>query len=159
MKPVIRRARSAECEACLELWLELQQAHVAIDPRYRLDRDAPKRWRGSFREWVRSDAHRIFVAADPETDKPFGIAVAHPYIPPPVYKDELIVHVDDLFVRAEHRGKGIARELLDAISDWAREMGAIQVRAGVLATNPGARAFWERAGATDFAVTVVLDIE
>ncbi|HET6500107.1 MAG TPA: GNAT family N-acetyltransferase [Amycolatopsis sp.] len=53
------------------------------------------------------------------------------------------IWLDDLFVRAEHRGHGLGRELLDALR--ARTDGRVEweMRAG----NAGAEAFYRRLGA------------
>ena len=55
-------------------------------------------------------------------------------------------HVEVLAVRAEAEGKGVARLLLEAAEDWARQQGFDHVTLNVLVGNAHARAVYERIG-------------
>ena len=153
----VREARRADAEAALALWLALHREHEARDARYRLSDDAAARWRTSFRDWTRSPTSRVWLAVDAD-DRPVGLLTAHLHEPAPTYRPMLMVHVDDLFVAPEARGARLAARLLDAARDWGRAEGATELRAGVLAANAAGRAFWARAGAEDFSVTVTVPL-
>ncbi len=155
--PTIRRATPADRDAAVALWEQLQDEHEALDPRVRRSPSARDRWATDFDVWVRSDAHRVFVAEAGPSGEVVGLVTAHPYWPAPVYVEELEVYVTELVVHADWRGRGVGRMLLDAVRTWAEQTGAARVRAGVLAANAAGRRFWEREGAEDLFVTVTLE--
>ena len=51
-----------------------------------------------------------------------------------------------MWVAPTHRGRGVARALLAAVTDWARSDGATALALGVLEGNHGARAAYGRMG-------------
>ena len=154
---LIRRARRADREGAVGLWRELQTDHAARDPRYRLSDDAEARWATDLRVWLRAHTSRVWVAeAD---DRLVGLCTAHLADPAPMYAGPSFVFVGDLVTAADWRGRGIGKRLLDAAREWARQVGAGELRAGVLATNPEGRRFWEREGAEDYTVTVVMPLD
>lgn len=155
MSARVRAARPSDRADAVELWLALHREHEALDPRYRLDASAASRWRADVGEWIRGDAAAVWLA---EADgAPVGLLVAHRYEPAPIYAPRPILFVSDLYVRPAHRRSGVAAELLTAARDWGASGGMTQVQVGVLAANAGALAFWERAGATPYSVTMTID--
>lgn len=64
------------------------------------------------------------------------------------YPDPAVLYVGLLVVHGEHHGKGLGRELHDAILQRARDTAPIQrMRLGIVATNAGvAEPFWQRLG-------------
>ena len=152
----VRLARPSDLPAALPLWRALHREHETQDARYRLSEDAPARWATDFRTWTRSEADRVWLGVDGE--EPVGLLTAHLYEPAPVFAPATMIYVDDLYVAPEARRSGLAGRLLDEACRWGAAVGATELRAGVLATNPAGRAFWERAGAADFSVTVTLPL-
>lgn len=156
----IRRAVPSDRPAAVALWTALHREHEAQDARYRLADDAAARWVTDFGTWARSDADRIWLALDDGApdEAPVGLLTAHLYTPAPTFAPSLMVYVDDLYVAPRARGLGVAGGLLDEARAWAFASGATEVRAGVLASNPAARAFWAREGGVDFSVVVTVDL-
>ena len=153
-RATIRPAQPSDRDAAVALYAALHRAHETLDPRYRLADDALARWATDVRDWTRSRADAVWLAETPAGDA-VGLLTAHLYQPPPMFRPHTLVWVDDLYVDPAHRGRGVGRRLLDAARTWGRERGAVELRAGVLAANEGARRFWAGEGATDFSVTVV----
>lgn len=58
------------------------------------------------------------------------------------------IHVEDLFVRPEHRGKGIGKALLTRVAAIAVEEGCHRLQWDVLEWNTPAIGFYEQMGAT-----------
>ena len=87
-----------------------------------------------------------------------GLATAHPYWPSPMYEQEMEVYVTELVVDPACRGRRVGARLIEAVRGWAREQGAVRIRAGVLSRNERGRAFWQREGAEDFFTTVTLPV-
>lgn len=61
-----------------------------------------------------------------------------------VKKDELLV--DSLAVTEDMRGKGIGKELMEFVVDFARKKGYRQVKLHVIDSNEKAKRFYERLG-------------
>jgi GNAT superfamily N-acetyltransferase len=57
------------------------------------------------------------------------------------------LYVEDLFVRADYRGRGIGRSLLSALEQRARELGCGRLEWSVLDWNTRAIEFYRRFGA------------
>ena len=150
----VRRAGPADLTALVALWTALHEHHAALDARYALTDDAPRRWAADAREWLRSDADRVWAAErDGALD---GFATAHRTSVGAIYRAPEVVYLDDLFVMPRARGEGLGRALVEAVAEWAREIGASEIRLGVLAANAEAEAFWRRAGAAPVALTMAL---
>jgi len=157
MSLIIRPAAPADVDAAAALWRLLQDEHEAADPRIRRSDDAEARWRSDFAVWCRSDAHGVWVAVG--DDEVVGLLTAHPYWPAPVYEGVLEAYINEIIVREDWRGRGAGRKLAAAAREWARQHGIGQLRAGVLAVNPDALAFWRSVGADPFFTTVTLPSE
>lgn len=60
----------------------------------------------------------------------------------------------DLAVLEQYRRRGIARALIEAAEDYARERGATSLHLGVLANNRGALSLYESSGFAPFSMTL-----
>jgi ribosomal protein S18 acetylase RimI-like enzyme len=77
--------------------------------------------------------------------------------PPPCVTGQEPVEIARFYVDKPHHGAGLARRLMDAARDAAREMGGRTIWLGVWERNPRAISFYEKvgfrdAGAADFFV-------
>ncbi|MPZ49654.1 MAG: GNAT family N-acetyltransferase [Dehalococcoidia bacterium] len=78
-----------------------------------------------------------------------AVAFANAYLrttpgsPPPRF-----IYVDNVYVLAEARGRGIGSALLSCFESWARERGVEEIRLDVFASNDHAVDFWRQAGFT-----------
>jgi len=59
-----------------------------------------------------------------------------------------------MWVAPSHRGRGVARRLLDAVGSWAASEGAVTLHLGVRGGNHGARAAYLRMGLRPTGVTM-----
>lgn len=120
----------------------LQDTPTAFASSYEREAD---RTEEQWREWLgRSDGARFLASTAGE---PSGIAAVYLRreerdAPDPV--PELV----SMWVRPEHRGMGVGRTLVDAVSGWVAERGHAEVRLMVAADNPAAERFYERLGFT-----------
>jgi len=60
--------------------------------------------------------------------------------------DRTTANMVAMWVSADYRGKGVARELLDSIIAWARTAGATSLSSGVTDDNERAMAFYRKVG-------------
>lgn len=152
----IRPATRADLDQAAELWRLLQDEHEAMEPRLRRSVDAEMLWREDFVVWVRISGHGIFVAE--VEGRIVGLLTAHPFYGAPVYEAVREVHVNELIVLPEFRGRGLGRRLLEEALAWARGRGIKSVRAGVLSHNVEAHRFWDSVGARPFYTTVTIEL-
>ncbi len=79
------------------------------------------------------------------TNQPVGFALYfHNYS---TWRGHTGIHVEDLFVRPEHRGKGIGKALLTRVAAIAVEEGCHRLQWDVLEWNTPAIGFYEQMGA------------
>ncbi|GAA4709002.1 GNAT family N-acetyltransferase [Sphingomonas lutea] len=64
-------------------------------------------------------------------------------------------YVEDLWVAPSHRGRGIARLLLDAVEQWARDQGLEWLGSDALIDNEASHAWHRAAGFTEIERLVV----
>lgn len=152
----IRRAKAADRDNVVRLWMDLLRSQGEIDGRYAPADDAEVRWRNDFDEWLDRDSRRLLVAV--VDDQVRGFITAERWAPPPIFRLSLEVYVDELYVEPKFRRSGIGSSLISAIKQWAEELGAERIRAGVLASNEDGGAFWAAAGGEVMSVTFGIDL-
>ena len=143
-KPPIREATDADIDAMLSLWRELEQIQGGhrLFPRVA---DAEERITGLFREAIADPDSAAFVSDGP--DGMLGMAIAriteqgHHSM-----SDARVVELSRVVVRADARGRGLGKQLIDAATAFGRERGASFVTAKLFTGNVDGRAFWERMG-------------
>lgn len=81
-----------------------------------------------------------------------GEVIASGYVQEKPAKDYLkydrYAHLGFMYVKPEHRGKGINQKILDASLEWARSRGLSEIRLEVYSENPSAIRAYEKAGFT-----------
>lgn len=65
---------------------------------------------------------------------------------PPIFERGATLSVAELYVRPDHRGEGVADDLLDRAADWGVERDCERLGLSVNTGNERARAFYERRG-------------
>lgn len=150
MSQTIREASKEDMPAVLELIRELavfeKEPDAVIVTAEDLKRDG----------FGENPAFRCFVAeVDGEIQ---GMALI--YFRYSTWKGKT-VHLEDLIVREEFRGKGLGNALYRRVIEYAREQGVKRTEWVVLDWNTPARDFYERSGATVFTdwCTVQMDEE
>lgn len=75
-----------------------------------------------------------------------------------VHTDDLAqsVHVDDLFVRAQHRGTGLGQALMEEIRTHAKTIGATRLFWTVWQKNKAAQDFYAKLGAEPFQEEILM---
>jgi GNAT superfamily N-acetyltransferase len=92
-------------------------------------------------------ACEVLIAEDPAAGgSALGFALFFPVYS--TFKTEVCLHLEDLFVLPEARGRGIGEALLRAVAAVGDARGCARVQWNVLDWNRGAIQFYERLGAT-----------
>ncbi len=154
---MIRRATKDDADAVLASWLALLREHAAMDDRFAPAEDAAQRWRNDYPVWLQDGTRRLYVAE--ANGAIVGFISAYRWAPPPIYRFEEMVFIDELYVRPEARGAGWGRQLVEAVQAWGVSFGAVQIRLRALAANDAGVAFWKSIGAQPFVVELAMDLD
>lgn len=135
----------AEAERVVdELWFPLAREMAALDDHNALADDPRPDAIEYRRQRLVDDATCLRVAVvDGEW---VGYVQATYRESPPVFARGDALHVDELWVAPDHRGHGIATELLDRAEDWGRKRGAERVALHVNVDNESARELYAERG-------------
>ncbi len=96
--------------------------------------------------------HRYLLAETIEPEPTaLGLAEAGVVDLHPVFEPRRVLHIHALYVRVSHRRRGIGQELLEAILDWGRSQGCVEVELNTLVANP-ARSLYEKLGFRAFEI-------
>ena len=155
--PALSVAGAEVLDEMRDLYLEMRDHHAAVAPHFgpvRPDDDAWARRTASYLRWLDDDplAH-VLVARDPD-GVAVGYAFTHVADGMPGWREPARLGVvDTLAVTADRRGEGIGRLLLDGVYAQLAPHGITTVALDVVATNAGARRFYEREGLTPRTIT------
>jgi GNAT superfamily N-acetyltransferase len=152
----IRLAQRSDQQAIFQLWQALMDEQHALDPRFAMADDAPKRWHNDFGDWITSHDLQIWVAEI--EDQIVGFISAMRTFPPPMHQPQSMVYLQEMYVLPPLRRQGIGQKLADAALSWSRNIGATQIQMGILALNKNSLRFWEQQAAIAFSITATISI-
>jgi ribosomal protein S18 acetylase RimI-like enzyme len=142
----IRRVEPEDAKAIAKLWQALSDYHVEIDPRMPTTTSgAANRYASRMIERRDDPYTRTFVA---EVD---GQVVGYILGAVLDLHPDLFQHVEagfiaDIFVDSAYRQQGIARKLVDTMSEWFVSEGVQHIEWQVAAANESGIRFWEAIG-------------
>jgi GNAT superfamily N-acetyltransferase len=142
MAVTVRHAVRADAEAISEFAVALFELHAQWDPRRFTQiatRDGAARFYGD-----RADAGSVLVAGMDGKTAGFAYFEYEPTLYAELATQVLWLH--DIYVGEEFRGKGVGRELLNAVAAEAKRLGVNKVLLTVAARNDEGRGFFERRG-------------
>jgi ribosomal protein S18 acetylase RimI-like enzyme len=152
----IRRARVAEIDTLVNLWMVMMREHEELDPGIRLSPAAAEHYR-SYLQMHMLDAN-AFVLVAVEGQRAIGFALAMKCLNLPMFQPEQYGYVSDMMVLPSHRRLGIGQKMLDRLMDWFRQSGIRCLQLQVYSGNEDGRRFWQRAGFRDFLHRMWLDL-
>jgi ribosomal protein S18 acetylase RimI-like enzyme len=101
-------------------------------------------WLGWIRGWNEATTNHVVVAT--EAERWVGLAVGSHAV------GDRVAHVYAMWVEPSARGRGLGRELVEAVAAWALERGADDLELGVTEGNAAAEALYRAAGFTETGV-------
>lgn len=117
----VRQAAIEDGDGLLELWHGFTSYLSQYDERYAHKDSADSRWLSYFEnQLVDSKYGTVFVAEDDETGQLIGVLEARVTGDHPIFRLSDHGYINGLFVREQHRGKGVGEQLLEAAADWFR---------------------------------------
>lgn len=127
-------------EADIPELIDLLGVLFSIEQDFRPDPDKQRRGLAAL---LASPAGHIAIARGPDA-RAVGMATAQLVIS--TAEGAPSAWVEDVVVRADWRGQGLGRALLDAVLDWARAQGAVRAQLLADLDNAPALAFYDRVG-------------
>ncbi len=142
---VVRPATVGDERLLAELNAVVQQMHREVSPQWFKppDNEAAVAY---FKELLRSDAFRIFVAEADGEGLGYALARLHDVPETALTYGGLVVELDQIVVHPACRGRGLGSELIGQVKALASELGATSVQLTVWEFNTHARTVFERAG-------------
>lgn len=135
----VRMARRLDTPALTDLRVSYLAEMARLEPRLELLPDVRERTEHALPIWLDQDDRVLFVAEipGPDEDHPHlvGYATGVATVWPPVFRNQHVGEVSEVYVVPEKRGLGIGRQLLAMLSEALLRAGAVVLRAPVAARN------------------------
>lgn len=140
----VRRATLDDLSTVVELRLALLREY-ADHPIYgRLRPDADTRARPVFERQILSQDQAIFLAA--HDGRIAGIARCADMRGSPLLVPERYCYVTSVYVKPEHRRRGVLSALMQAMETWAADRGLTEMRLHNSTMNASAQRAWQQLG-------------
>ena len=150
---IVRKAKIEEIETLLEFEQGIVIAERPMNPTLK---DGEIHYY-DLAKLVESDLSEVFVA---ELD---GEVIASGYVLEKPAKDyekhEKYAYLGFMFVKPEHRGKGVNQLILDALLGWAKKRNLTEIRLDVYSENATAIRAYKKAGFVPHLLEMRLEIE
>jgi ribosomal protein S18 acetylase RimI-like enzyme len=137
----IREAIAADGEAMLALMPRLADFDVPAsrNPQHLYGDDAKL-----LQRWLDGKEECLVQVAEDDEQQIIGFTLVR--LRPELLSSEPSAHLEAITVSESAEGKGIARALLNAAEQGAKDSGALTMTLHVFASNTRARAFYDRSG-------------
>src|SRR5438128_5369850 len=139
----IRRATIKDIKEILPVWGQLAGFHSELDPAFTPSPQWPREYGAYLRALINSDDALAVVAR--ERLDVVGYAVGRITTLPSFFEHRSRGYIHDVFVKPEHRRRGIGRLLVEEILRWLEHRSVTLVELTVAANND-AIPFWARLG-------------
>lgn len=138
----IRRVTPQETDLIRKLAELHLQAPTSWDPQWQVPSDWADAYERTFAASAASETHRLLVAEDDGRFLGFCWAFVRDGAEGPASE----VHEGSVWTEPEERGKGVAGHLMQAVEDWASEIGIHAVTSEVYSNNVTMLALSQKAG-------------
>jgi RimJ/RimL family protein N-acetyltransferase len=76
----------------------------------------------------------------------------------PYLKHQQYAHLGFMYVVPHHRGKGVNKLIIDALKEWSRQRGIMEIRLEVYAANTAALKAYEKVGFAGHMLTMRMNL-
>ncbi len=139
LETTVRSARRMDTHALADLRVSYLAEMARLEPRLQLLPDVRQRTEHAIPIWIDQEERILLVAAGPGGDDThpelLGYATGVATVWPPIFRNQHVGEVSEVYVVPERRGEGIGRELLGTLSQGLLGLGAVVLRAPVAARN------------------------
>lgn len=139
---IIRPAQEADVDAIGQLWLGLVMFHRQIDDEMPLAADdGAARYAERIRYGLSDSYYQVYVAEQAGELLGYVYGVVMDLLPE-MFVAERAGMIGDIFVKPEHRSKGVGRALMQVMKDWFKLRGVSHYELTVAVANEGGVRFW-----------------
>lgn len=136
------------------IWKSLSDHHAELTPAELPVRPSAEGWPLRRERYERSLADGAALLIALRGGGAIGYALAHPTTAPANLAIDRILEVETVAVLPSVRGAGVGGALMDAVREWAAEIGVEHLQLAVRTANEGALRFYERQGFAPLYVTL-----
>ena len=141
----IEEAEKEEIEEFIdELWLPLAKEMEKISSYHELSEDAREGMKKFRKEQIDKEDRVTYVLKD--DGEYIGFATAKIKEVPPIFTEDMICNVSEIFVKEDYRREGHASKLLTEVEKWARSEGCRAIELSVDSDNLIAIDLYENSG-------------
>ncbi len=140
---IIRKANIGDLENILLLSDELTIADLPYDKKVDVNWAHKKEGKKYYEDKVKGILGICFVA---ELDNKIIGYITACEKEVPSYRLVKVAELENIFVKAEQRSKGVGKKLMDKFINWAKELNLDKVAVNVFALNEKAISFYKREG-------------
>lgn len=141
-------AKDAHIPGIVEVWKELMDFHMDIDPRFTRSENGHISFEKHLRDMIGSEDTHILVALDNNTVVGFSICQIGKH--PPVFEHETYGLISDMAVKSDYRRRGIGERMLTKIYKWFESRNINRIELSVAARNQVGYSFWKKHGFRDY---------
>jgi ribosomal protein S18 acetylase RimI-like enzyme len=155
-RSAIRAARRSDLPRIADLRMRSLGEAAHAEPRLRLQPDARVRTEQALPVWMGQDERILVVVegsgqsedgeSESATPPLLGYAMGRMNVAPPVFHNQHVGELLEVYLLPEARGQGLGVALVDVVTEALRGRGAQVLRAAVPVANTEARAQLEHAG-------------
>jgi GNAT superfamily N-acetyltransferase len=152
----IRRARVAEADALVELWMTMMREHERLDGSISLSPEAAEHYREYLHYHLLDREALVLAALDGKEIIGFALAMKCQNLP--MFLPAEYGYISDMIVLPRRRGHGIGGEMFARISEWFRTQGVKCIQLQVYDGNNSGHRFWNKVGFRDFISRCWMDL-
>ncbi|HHN46514.1 MAG TPA: GNAT family N-acetyltransferase [Planctomycetes bacterium] len=145
-----RQAQNRDMAFVIELWEAMNKELAAIQQRYAVSKGGELVWGQWAGKVVDRKEGQIFIAET--NNEVVGCIMAWLPKDNPIYAARPRGRISDIYVKPEHRGKGVATEMVKLALGFLEKKGAVAVEVNAPKGIDALARLWEKAGLEPFAV-------
>ena len=152
----IRRAKVEDFPKITEIWMEMMDYHLSLDPRFEMDADCKEAYMEYLRSIITNYDYGIFVAE--KNDVLIGYTISIILSNPAVFALERYGFIAEMSVTESEQHSGAGQLLWDYVRKWLYRRGISVIQLNVSPRNQKGYNFWKKMGCNEFLHIMWYDI-
>ena len=144
----IRRAAPEDLPRITELWKEMMDYHLSLDPRFDMAIDSEEAYLDYLFSVLDNYDYALFVAV--KEKEIIGYTIGMILANPPVFALERYGFIAEMAVTASEQRSGMGRQMWDHVRRWFKRRGIDVVQLNVSPRNERGYTFWQESGCDEF---------